>query len=64
MTERTRIGAGDDRDKASTRVENLLSGELANPTAFAAMATTARLELMRRAIVLLLRIAKRVLKGT
>lgn len=59
---RTKIGAGDDRGKALSRVENLLSSELGSATTFAGMAAAARLELIRRAIMLLLQIAKRLLK--
>lgn len=62
MAERTKIGAGDDKVKSLSAVDNLLQSELTNPTAFAAMAAGARLELMRRAIVLVLRVVKRVLK--
>lgn len=63
MAERTRIGAGDDKGKLSPAVENLLRGELGNRATFAKLSADARDELMRGAIVLLLQIAKRVLKS-
>lgn len=62
MAERTRISAGDDKQKSSPRVENLLN-RLSNKTAFDALGAPQRQELMREALVLILRIvARRLLK--
>lgn len=61
MVERTHIGAADDKGTLSPRVDTSLS-KLKDPTAFAAMAAGARQELIRETLVLLLQVAKRVLK--
>lgn len=58
---RTTLGSENNREQALNAVENLLNSELTNATAYGAMAAAARLELIRRSIVLLLRVAKRVL---
>lgn len=59
MAGRTTLGSENSKEQALNAVENLLNSELTNSTTYAAMAAPARLELLRRAIVLLLRIAKR-----
>lgn len=58
---RTTLGSENSREQALTAVENLLNSELTNPTTYGVMTAATRLELIRRSIVLLLRIAKRVL---
>lgn len=59
---RTTVGATNDKTKAIAGVDVLLNSELTNPTTYGAMAAAARLELIRRALVLLLRIARRFLE--
>lgn len=61
MAGRTTLGSENSKEQALNAVDNLLASELTNPTAYGAMAAAARLELIRRSIVLLLRIAKRTL---
>lgn len=58
---RTTVGAENDRDKALQAVNALLNSELSNPVTYGAMLAPARLELIRRTLLLLLRIARRVL---
>lgn len=58
---RTTLGSENSKEQALNAVDNLLNSELTNATTYAAMGAPARLELIRRSIVLLLRIAKRVL---
>jgi hypothetical protein len=59
---RTTVGAENDREKALQSVNALLNSELTNQAAYGNLAAAARLELIRRSLVLLLRIARRVLK--
>lgn len=59
---RTTLGAENDKAKALQSVNALLSSELTNQTTYASMAAAARLELIRRALVLLLRISKRIVE--
>lgn len=60
MTERTHIGAGDDKTIASTGVEKALA-KLANRQTFEALSASVRQEVMRAVLVLLLRIVARQL---
>lgn len=62
MGNRTHIGAGDSQQTASSHIETLLNSDLVDPTAFFALKEAARWELLRRAAVLLLRIAAKQLR--
>lgn len=61
--ERTVLSSGDDKEQSIKSVDGLLMSELTNKATFAALPDDAKDELMRRAIVLILRIIlRRLLK--
>lgn len=58
---RTTLGSENQRDNATAAVDALLNSELSSPVAYGAMLAPARLELIRKTLVLLLRVSKRIL---
>lgn len=56
---RTTVGAENDKPKTIQKTRDLLNTELTNATAFNNLTNAAKFDLIRRALVLLLRVAKR-----